>query len=301
MKKILILISIIYLIVISCKSSYTKIGDKNANYIPYYLKAYEADSLFLIGNYQRSYEILDSLFKKHEPVNMDNVNEYSTYIACCVMTGNTKNIDKKIRNSILKYGSFSRNHPDYDTIYSRLSKIKKISREEIKFLGEKYDKKHNSELRNRIIRMFEEDQSARIPSLNREKMNEFQKKHEKEIQEIIARYSYPNNNVTGYLLNKNNEPVSFDVIFYHQTTENKKKYLSMLYKSLINGKLSPFEYGGIVDKIYLDNGGLYYGTFIGKELLVNPKKIDSIRKTIGLPSYGYELWSYKTIFPNQKF
>ena len=72
----------------------------------------------------------------------------------------------------------------------------------------------------------------------------------------------------------------------------------MLYDNLVRGYLSPYEYGEIVDKIYLDNGSLYYGTFIGKELLVNPKKIDSIRKTIGLPSYGYEEWAFKKMFPD---
>lgn len=300
MKKILILISIIYLIVISCKSSYTKIGDKNANYIPYYLKAYEADSLFLIGNYQRSYEILDSLFKKHEPVNMDNVNEYSTYIACCVMTGNTENLDSKIRQGILKYGSIIRNHPEADTIYNRLSKITKVSRDEMKLLGQKYNRKFNFELRKRIIRMEGEDQMARIPFLDYNKMDELQKKHEKEIEEIIAKYGYPNHNVTGYILNKKNEPVSFEVVFFHQTAENKKKYLPMLSNNLIEGKLSPFEYGSIVDRIYIENNQLYYGTFTGEVPLINEKKIDSIRKTIGLPSYGYEEWAFKKIFPNLK-
>ena len=72
----------------------------------------------------------------------------------------------------------------------------------------------------------------------------------------------------------------------------------MLYKSLINGKISPSEYGGIVDKIYLDNGKLYYGTFLGEVQLINEKKIDSIRKTIGLPSYGYEEWAFKKMFPD---
>ena len=299
MKKSFFLISIVTLTIISCKSSYTKIGDKNANYIPYYLKAYEADSLCLVGNYQRSYEILDSLFKKYEPANMDNVNEYSTYIACCVMTGNIENLDEKIRNGILKYGSIIRNHPDGDTIYTRLSKITKVSREEMKLLSQKNDEQYNTELRNRIIRMDDEDQNARIPVLNHSKMDEFQKKHEKEIDEIISEFGYPNQKVTGYMFNEYNEPVSFDEIFYHQTTENKKKYLPLLYDNLVKGKISPNEYGGIVDKIYLDNGSLYYGTFIGKELLVNPKKIDSIRKTIGLPGYGYEEWAFKRIFPNQ--
>ncbi|WP_396162882.1 hypothetical protein [Flavobacterium sp.] len=299
MKKSFFLISIVTLTIISCKSSYTKIGDKNANYIPYYLKAYEADSLCLVGNYQRSYEILDSLFKKYEPANMDNVNEYSTYIACCVMTGNIENLDEKIRNGILKYGSIIRNHPDGDTIYTRLSKITKVSREEMKLLSQKNDEQYNTELRNRIIRMDDEDQNARIPVLNHSKMDEFQKKHEKEIDEIISEFGYPNQKVTGYMFNEYNEPVSFDEIFYHQTTENKKKYLPLLYDNLVKGKLSPNEYGGIVDKIYLDNGRLFYGTFLGEVPLINEKKIDSIRKTIGLPGYGYEEWAFKRIFPNQ--
>ena len=300
MKKSLFLISIITLTIVSCKSTFTKIDNKNANYIPYYLKAYEADSLCLVGNYQRSYEILDSLFKKFEPANMKNVNEYSTYIACCVMTGNTDNLDTKIRDGILKYGSIIKSHPDGDSIYNRLFNITKFSREEMKLLGEKYDKRFNKELRNRIIRMHDEDLSARTPSLNHEKMNEFQKKHEKEIEEIIKKYGYPHQNLVGYILNDKNEPINFDVILFHQTTENKKKYVSLLYENLLKGNISPFEYGGIVDKIYLDNSKLYYGTFIGKELLINPKKIDSIRKTIGLPSYGYEEWSFKKTFPDLK-
>lgn len=283
---------------VSCKSNYTRIGDKKANYIPYYLKAYEADSLCLVGNYQRSYEILDSLFKKYEPANMNNVNEYSTYIACCVMTGNIENLDTKIRQGILKYGSVMRNHPNGDTIYSRLFKITKVSQEEMKLLSQEYNKKFNIELRNRIIRMENEDQKARIPFLDYDKMKELQIKHEKEIEEIITKYGYPNHNVTGYLLNEKNEPVSFEVVFFHQTSENKKKYLPLLYNNLIKGKLSPFEYGGIVDRIYIDKDQLFYGTFSGKVPLINEKKIDSIRKTIGLPAYGYEEWSFKKIFPN---
>lgn len=50
---------------------------EEVNYIPYYLKVYEADSLYLTGNHQRSFEILDSLFKKYEPINLfDEINQY---------------------------------------------------------------------------------------------------------------------------------------------------------------------------------------------------------------------------------
>ena len=54
---------------ISCKS-YQKIGGENSNYIPYYLKVYEADSLFLVKNYSLAYDKFDSLFKYYEPINM---------------------------------------------------------------------------------------------------------------------------------------------------------------------------------------------------------------------------------------
>ena len=69
MKNIFFFTIIFTLSLYSCKSNYTRIGDKNANYITYYLKVYEADSLNLIGEYKSSNEILDSLFKKFEPIN----------------------------------------------------------------------------------------------------------------------------------------------------------------------------------------------------------------------------------------
>ena len=62
MKKSLLLISIISLIVISCKSSYTKIGDKNANYIPYYLKVYENANNYMKDSSDR-YNAYQSYFK----------------------------------------------------------------------------------------------------------------------------------------------------------------------------------------------------------------------------------------------
>jgi len=68
MKNIIIVMSV--LLLISCKSSYTKIGDKKANYIPYYLKVYEADSLYYAKNYTNYKKELENLFAKYEPINI---------------------------------------------------------------------------------------------------------------------------------------------------------------------------------------------------------------------------------------
>ena len=79
MKKTIVLLTLI-LLLLSCKSKFTSIGDENANYIPYYLKVYEADSLYLTKNYEQSYKILDRLFKNYEPINIETFNEYLNYI-----------------------------------------------------------------------------------------------------------------------------------------------------------------------------------------------------------------------------
>ena len=99
MEKTAILLGIMVTALVSCKSSYIRIGDENANYIPYYLKVYEADSLFIVGDYERSYEILDSLFKKYEPINIDGYEEYLIYIASSIELNNIKKnrLRKKIK------------------------------------------------------------------------------------------------------------------------------------------------------------------------------------------------------------
>lgn len=101
MKNIIVVIGV-FVILISCKSSYTHIGDKNANYIPYYLKVNEADSLFLVDEFDKSHKILDSLFQKYEPANTDNFYEYGTYLMSCVAVNDTIGIKKKMAYSFEK-------------------------------------------------------------------------------------------------------------------------------------------------------------------------------------------------------
>ena len=92
------------LFLISCKSNYTSVGSKNANYIPYYLKVYEADSLYLVGNYERSYHILDSLFDKFEPLNMTLYFEYESYVKTSVILNKNVNSKSQICSLIEKFG-----------------------------------------------------------------------------------------------------------------------------------------------------------------------------------------------------
>lgn len=294
------LVSIILFLFASCKSSIqNNVVGSEINYIPYYTKAYKADSLFLTNNFEKSYNLLDSLFKVYKPVNTRNVNEYGVYIASAVMSNHLDKIDDKIRYGIINCGSVSFFHPQSDTIQKKIYlETTKITREEFKDLYDKYKKNNVSpELDTLLVKMYDEDQEARNPELNTGLMRFYEKKHKKKIQYILKKYGYPNYTKVCYMHNKIGIPADFMVLMLHQSIKVKNGFLKFLYDNLKKGIVSPEEYANIYDKIYLEKKESFYGMFPGTKLL-HPKSIDSIRKTIGLPHFGYERWKDSIIFPS---
>ncbi|MGH2666900.1 hypothetical protein [Flavobacterium sp.] len=293
-------ITLMCVVVSSCKTKQTTATETvENNYIPYYLKVYEADSLFLTDNYQKSYEILDSLFQKFEPVNMQNFNEFGIYIASSTMIGKTDNLDANIRKAILEYGGIGFSHPNSSVIYTKISELTSVSKEERSQLYKDYKKKFDSELHEKLIPMYVEDQAARQPELNMDQMNILQKKHKKEIKDIIKRYGYPGYHcLSSSAVTPEGIPVDFTILFVHQKSSFKRKYVDMLHDGLLKGEIFPNEYAMIMDKIYLEEQGKSLYGYITHYPLLNPHKIDSIRKSIGLPKLGYEMWAFNTVFPN---
>ena len=132
MKKVIVSLIISALIVSSCKISKDVENVKvikEVNYIPYYLKVYEADSLYLIKNYERSYSILDSLFKVYKPLNLEKYKEYETYISSAFALDMKINFKDSILKSIENYGSNSR-YFKYDSLMNLAYKKALISNEE---------------------------------------------------------------------------------------------------------------------------------------------------------------------------
>lgn len=110
MKKVIVLLFLGIMMIISCKSrvierNVSVIEKEEANYIPYYLKVYEADSLYIIKEYAKSFFILDSLFKKYKPLNQEKFKEFETYISCGYILNMKMNFKDSILKSIENYGS----------------------------------------------------------------------------------------------------------------------------------------------------------------------------------------------------
>lgn len=308
--KYFLLIVFLACVSLSCR---TTVVDNNSlkkeiNYIPYYLKVYEADSLFITNNFQKSYQILDSLFQKYEPLEMENYYEYSNYIASSVMSGHIDGLDGKIKKGYLNFGDVGFLHPQSYEIRQKIAKMSKLSKDEKELYKKEYSKRINLSLRKRIDIMFDEDQSVRRKNLNEEGMKFFENKHAKELEEIIANYGYPDYQVIGSMNYEDAnwnipKPISCHILFVHQNIAFKEKYLPFLLNELKRGKCSPRDYSAIYDSYLFKKSAelniipkqLYGSIGIENRALVNPKKIDSIRKSIGLPKLGYEMWRAKKI------
>lgn len=301
MKKIVFLIIVVSFGFFSCKSNYVRIGDKNANYIPYYLKVYQADSLFLVGDYEKSYKILDSLFEKYEPINMEGYYEYGNYLSSSIMIGETKKLRRNVKLAYKNYGGLLIYHKDFFLMIEKISKETKLSPKKINTLKKKYFEKLDLDLRKKIESLIIEDQSVRGENNNSEKQFFFQKKHSEELENIFTNKGYPSYNFIGSD-NYFDNTAEIDILLVHQDNKTIKKYLPFILENVINGKCKPSVYAFLYDRLIWNESNekdgtfkQYYGSYVMSNGLpqlpiINQNKNDSIRKSIGLESPGYNKW-----------
>jgi hypothetical protein len=296
MKKIFIIF--IVTILFSCKSNYTRIGDKDANYIPYYLKVYEADSLYIVGNFDKSYKILDSLFKKYEPININTYNEYLIYTKLKVLKNN--NIKKDLIKLIQEFGYY-RDILQEDSILKNKLEQYEFNDKLIDKMEKNYLNKININTRLIISKMDYEDQKARNERNNIVKID---KKNDSILRNLILNNKFPNQKYTGkYHIGRNIQDYNgLDLIinhmgYYQESFEFYKKYLKELMQK---GNCPPFLYATLIDKKSVIDNKLpfYYSKYLNdlNNLLKSKKDyntIDKERKLVGLPSVQQEIMWYK--------
>jgi len=287
--KYILVACLLLLFLISCKSNYTKIGGKNSNYIPYYLKVYEADSLFIVGNYQRSYKILDSLFIKYEPIEMSGYYEYSNYVFSSILTNNKKSIKKNAKKAYTDNGGL---HSQQIKIVTKLDSIESVigfsEKERIAFKAT-YDSKINKYLRELVDKTLSDDQSVRGENYKSSvELEIMDKSNEPVIKQIFKKYDYPSTKKIGF-------GNSLRAVFIHADNNFKENYLlSKLFDYIKKGEDVPQTYTDTYDKLFMyRNGNFYYSDITS---ILKGKKLDSVRKSIGLPHKNYIKWRNKMIY-----
>lgn len=290
----------------SCKTSEVK-KSKTAgevNYIPYYLKVYEADSLHLVGNYKQSQSILDSLFKKFEPVNLSFYNEYFTYYKNKILLEDFDKIDVVLKKLVRNHG-FNVGLHENDSLNSIAIKKAKFTRKDLDGFYKDYVEDLNLEYRYAIEKMIENDQRVRLAMpRNKEEWGKVDTENAEKIKLLIAKYGYPSRKKIGSP-SFTDKSCNVSTLFLHATKEAREGYiLDLMLESLKKGECEPYDFAVVYDKyLYVSgkhDGKVLYGELREKKksidlVVVNPKKIDSIRRSVGLEHLEYKRWKYKIL------
>ena len=288
----------------SCKTNV--IGDHalkaEVNYIPYYLKVSEADSLYIEKNYEKSYAILDSLFKKYTPLELQNYSEYTNYYKLKIILN--KKIDKKSFLELIRKYDLTDYTLKNDSIFKIYYTKEKsyIDGNYVKLRNE-FEQTINIKLRNEIKEMSIQDQLYRKKNYkaNIEKQNKIDSLNSKRIVEIFNEYGYPSEKLIGDSRN-DKVYVSIHTMLLHTKDKERMDYfLPKLLEYIKAGKAPPDVYATLFDQLNLYNGKeQYYGSYTNK-LDVAVKELNRRRKTIGLFNYGYEEWRIKKLYPDESF
>ncbi len=285
---------LIILLFFSCSSKQSQINPKNKkiNYIPYYLKIYKADSLFLTSNYQESYNLLDSLFKIYEPLNQDIWYEMENYIYSAYKIGKIKKIKPILTNLISKWGYNYENQLNND-----IKALEILNNSEVDSLEKIYNNSINWDYRDSIINFNKIDQFYRLKGY---------KQYAKQIDSIehilydrISNY-YQNNIPLGKIHIGNRtrkENSSIGTILIHIRSLDSTDYVAnKVLNDVKKGFLPPINYATMIDRnLQLNNKKQNYYTW-DEELVLKTsdsiliKQINLKRKSIGLYPIEYMQW-----------
>lgn len=306
MSKIVFLLMSALICLLSCKSNYTRIGDKNANYIPYYLKIYEADSLYLTNNFERSYKILDTLFSKFQPINITGYYEYGTYLASGYLSGNYNKFKKKVKYNYKNFGNIFIVTQHGMNLKDSILNKSKINLKDVINFKKQYLKKNNITLRKKIEQMIIKDQDVRKLQ-DIDKIKRIDKNNKISIDSITRIYGYPGFDIIGSD-NFFEDSADFNILLIHQVKPNDLFYERLVYNNMLRGKCTPMDFAVLVDRrIWLetdfcDNPHQLYGSYVNSNnnslglKVLNSYKLNQIRKSVGLSFFGYEFWRNKIIF-----
>ncbi len=181
----------------------------------------------------------------------------------------------------------------------------KYKEQDLNGFYDNYVKSLNLEYRYAIEKMIENDQRVRLAvPRNKEEWEKVDKENAENIKLLIAKYGYPSiKKIGGY--NFTNTSCNISTLFMHASKEARESYiLDLMLESVKKGECEPYDFAKVYDK-YLMVTGKYgdkvlYGEMRNPkksidELVVNPKKIDSIRRSIGLEHLEYKRWKIKKL------
>ena len=268
---ILILLS---LIIISCNT-------REKNYITYYNKVNEIDSIYRIAQRPKlAIKKFRKLFKEFPPKNQERIEEFKNYIYLSDKYqknfGGKKNLYKFI-TLIAPYRNAYQEHLPLFKKYGidSLEAVNKIdlwvrSREKV--------------LMDSITTLFIRDQEGRRLDINISFRNDL--KNANLMKWIFDNYGYPSLQKVG-IFGNDDVFLPMSTFFSHMSASQDYPYFEKKLKRYLKmGDCTPREYSTMVDRYHLQvlKDKMLYGSYIGIDGISDTIQVNKNRKSVGLPS-----------------
>ncbi len=268
---ILILLS---LIIISCNT-------REKNYIIYYNKVNEIDSIYRIAQRPKlAIKKFRKLFKEFPPKNQERIEEFENYIYLSDKYqknfGGKKNLYKFI-TLIAPYRNAYQEHLPLFKKYGidSLEAVNKIdlwvrSREKV--------------LMDSITTLFIRDQEGKRLDVNISARNDL--KNAKLMKWIFDNYGYPSLQKVG-IFGNDDVFLPMSTFFSHMSASQDYPYFEKKLKRYLEmGDCTPREYSTMVDRYHLQvlKDKMLYGSYIGIDGISDTIQVNKNRKSVGLPS-----------------
>ena len=268
---ILILLSFI---IISCKT-------RETNYITYYNKVNEIDSIYRIAQKPKlAIKKFRKLFKEFQPKNQERIEEFENYIYLSDKYqenfGGKKNLYKFI-TLIAPYRNAYQEHLPLFKKYG-IDSLEAANKTDL------WVRSREKVLMDSITTLFIRDQEGRRLDINISARNDL--KNANLMKWIFDNYGYPSLQKVGVFGN-DDVFLPMSTFFSHMSASQDYPYFEKKLKRYLEmGDCTPREYSTMVDRYHLQvlKDKMLYGSYIGVDGISDTIQVNKNRKSVGLPS-----------------
>ncbi|MGG1923944.1 hypothetical protein [Chryseobacterium cucumeris] len=286
------LIAIIFTL-IACKS-------RNLNYITYYNRINEIDSIFrLQKDTIFTIKQYKKIFSQYPPKNQERREEYENYIK--LADQHHKNFGgKKSLYKLIPLVAHNWKYKKQDSSFIQLYQKYGIGRQEMELKVEEWKRGLNQKLVDSFTVAFKRDQDSRIDS-NYADINKNDKKNAELLRWMFENYGFPSLQKIG-LSNGDFFMPSGPILLHMADYEEYYPYLKIkLLEYVKSGECPPRDYAAMVDRNNLHHKVPYtYGVYQGYENIKDSATVNRNRKNIGLPSLKHAQLITKDFFKKIK-
>lgn len=262
---------IISFILLSCKSK---------NYIAYYNRVNEIDSIYRIANKpEEAIKQYRKLFKKYSPKNQDRIEEYETYIKLADQYQKDFGGKKSLYKLIPLIAPYEGSEKSYFGLFRKYG----VDSTEVRQKIADWKKGLNKRLVDSFSIAFTRDQAEGRNNLQLLEKND--RINAELLKWTFENYGYPSIQKIG-LIGNDGVFMPMHPLFSHMIESKEYNYFkTKMLEYVKSGDCIPKDYANMVDRhdLQINKQEMAYGSYPSYSSVIDTLKVNRNRKTIGLP------------------